>query len=190
MKIRVLAMIGLCVLSSGAAHADTLDPLSNHTQPTAISLQALLKWSQKAVVSAYTYTYLNRKDAESGMKAYFTPSGWSKFSAAVHASGNVDIVKQEEMHVSATLDGSPSIVGQDHSTGRSIFQVRVPVEVTYSGVHYVSRQAMNVDLFVAEQATHDGDAPDFKIEVFQAVTDVNRQHEKDLPSYCKWQQTP
>lgn len=151
-----------------------------------IPVSALLNWSKQAAVAVYTYTYQNRSEAENGMKMYFSPSGWSKFSAAHHASGNTQIVQAEKMQVRAKVDGHAGIVGQDHSTGRFIFQVNVPLEVTYAGAHYTSRQAMNVDLYVAEQSRTEGEAARFKIEVFKAKVDLDRQHMKDLPSYCKW----
>lgn len=98
-----------------------------------LSDKALLQWTSEAVVSLYSYNFVNFREVFQVNRNYFTAPGWRSFMQALDASKNLDTVKAKKLIVSAVLTGAPVIVNQYVLDGRYTWAIQMPLLVTYQG---------------------------------------------------------
>jgi intracellular multiplication protein IcmL len=98
-----------------------------------LSDKALLQWTSEAVVSLYSYNFVNFREIFQGNRSYFTAAGWRGFMQALDASKNLETVRTKKLIVSAVLTGAPVITNQYVLNGRYTWQIQMPLLVTYQG---------------------------------------------------------
>lgn len=129
-----------------------ISPLVPLDQPN-ISQSALLQWANTAAISAYTYNFVNYRQALQDAQAYFTPDGWSAFMEALTSSNNLTAVIAKKLVVSAVATGAPVILQQGILGGVYAWRVQMPMLVTYQSASQFSRQSIIVTMLVTRVST-------------------------------------
>ena len=128
-------------------------PLIPLNQPN-LSDAEIIQWASRAVISVYSYNYVNFRSAFQGNRGYFTQAGWRGFLAALEASKAIKTVQDNKLMVSAVLSGAPVISNQYEYQGRYSWVLQMPVLVTYQGSD-TSNQSFIVRLKVQRVSTLD-----------------------------------
>jgi len=113
-----------------------------------IDASLVQQWAQNAALQAFT---MNAKDLETQMKSLegcFTKKGWEGFRSALEKSGNMKVISQEKLSVSASLNGSPTM----QSSNDKEWSVLVPIKVIYKNEKTSMNQDLNVQLLVSLQS--------------------------------------
>jgi intracellular multiplication protein IcmL len=129
-----------------------ISPLVPLDQPN-ISQAALLQWANTAAISAYTYNFVNYRQALQDAQAYFTPDGWSAFMGALNSSNNLTAVIAKKLVVSAVATGAPVILQQGILGGIYAWRVQMPMLITYQSASQFSRQSIIVTMLVTRVST-------------------------------------
>ena len=120
-----------------------------------LSDKAVLQWASEAVVSVYSYNFVNFRRAFQTSKQYFTKSGWTSFLKALSASKNLKAVQDQKLIVSAVLQGAPIVRSEGQLRGRYTWVVQMPVLVTYQSSTDQSTQTFLVTLRIKRISTLD-----------------------------------
>lgn len=129
-----------------------LTPLIPMTEPN-LSNAALLQWATQAVVSAFSYNYVNYREALQGLRDNFTEKGWANFSAALNDSNNLSAVINKKLIVSAVPTGVPVIIEQGLKNGIYTWRVQIPLLVTYQSASELIPQSFKIDLLIVRLST-------------------------------------
>jgi len=127
-------------------------PLMPLDQPN-LSQSALLQWANTAAIAAYTYDFVNYRQALQAASEYFTPDGWNSFMAALDTSGSLQNVINKKLIVSAVATGAPVVVQQGLLEGRYTWKVQMPMLITYQSPSQFSRQSATVTMLVTRIST-------------------------------------
>lgn len=128
-------------------------PLIPFTEPN-LNNATLLAWSNMAASAAYSYNFVNYRQAlqEAGAN-YFTPEGKQMFFAAIKSSNNLQAVIAKKLIVSAVATGVPVILEQGILAGRYTWKVQIPMLVTYQSASQFSQQAITVTMLIVRVST-------------------------------------
>ena len=122
-----------------------LFPLS---QPM-LSPGELLQWAHRAAISAYTYNFVNYRDALQELQNNFTPAGWRYYENALKASRNLEMVVAKKLVVSAVATGTPVIVDQAVVDGRYSWKIQIPLLVSYQSPNEQTQRPVMAMLIVS-----------------------------------------
>lgn len=126
-----------------------LVPLSEPNMPTS----ALLLWGNQAATAAFTYDFVNYRQALQAASDYFTPEGWRDFLNALTGSNNLNAVITKKLVVSATATGAPVVLQQGLLNGTYAWRVQLPMVVTYQSASQVAQQNVMVTMLVMRIST-------------------------------------
>ena len=115
-----------------ATNSGRMIPLIPLDQPN-LSDANVLQWTSMAVVSIYSYNYVNFRQAFQNNRRFFTASGWRGFFKALEDSKTMKAVEDNKLMVSAVLAGAPVINSEYLYKGRYTWEIQMPVLVTYQG---------------------------------------------------------
>jgi sulfite reductase beta subunit-like hemoprotein len=127
----------LCTLL-GAAMADT--PLN----------ESIIHTATQSALATYNYDALSSDKQLARMKTHFTEAGWTNFEKAMRESGNLTLVKENQMVVSAYKSQPASIESYSKNQGINTWVVRVPAFVTYSNQYHKVEQQLDAYVTVVE----------------------------------------
>lgn len=152
MKSLYRYLICLVFVFSGFASANAQAATTALNQST-ISSTKLLVWANEAAVSAFSYNFVNYKQALQKTSDYFTPAGWNSFKTALDKSKNLDTVVQKKLVVSAVADGSPMIVHEGVVNNTYSWKVQMPLLVTYQSAYENSKQHLLTTMVITRVPT-------------------------------------
>lgn len=136
--------------------ATTIDgritPLVPLEEPN-LSKSAVLQWANTAAIAAYTYNFVNYRQALQEASEYFTPDGWSSFMAALKSSNNLDAVLSKKLIVSAVATGAPIVLAQGLLNDRYAWRVQMPMLITYQSPSQFSQQSVTVTMLITRVPT-------------------------------------
>ena len=115
----------------------------------------LLQWAHRASISAYTYNFVNYRDAMQQLQNQFTADGWRYYENALRTARTLEMVIAKKLVVSAVATGTPVILDQAVISGRYSWKVQVPLLVTYQSPNEQTQQAMIVTMIVSRVPTVD-----------------------------------
>lgn len=118
-----------------------------------INDKALLSWVAKAIISVYSYNFVNYREAIQSASTYFVPSGWKKFLNALSGSKGLDAVKENKYVVSAVARGAPVITNRYVLGGRYVWKIQMPITVTYQNSDGAINQEWLVSLTVVRASS-------------------------------------
>jgi intracellular multiplication protein IcmL len=118
-----------------------------------LSDAALLQWANTAAVAAYSYNFVNYRQALQDATAYFTPEGQDSFLSAVRSSNNLEAVISKKLVVSAVATGAPVILQKGILAGQFTWKVQIPLLVTFQSASQVSQQSVTVTLLIVRMST-------------------------------------
>jgi len=129
-------------------------PLIPLNQPN-LSDKTLLQWASQAVVSVYSYNFVNFRQVFQTNEKYFTTGGWNDFLNALKSSRNLQTVQQKKLIVSAVLSGAPIISSKHLLSGRYTWRVQMPVLVTYQSMSEQFNSSYLITLTIQRVSTLD-----------------------------------
>jgi len=138
--------------------ATTLDgrilPLYPLSEPM-IAPAELLQWAHQAAVSAYTYNFVNYREALQQLQNQFTPDGWKYFESALQSARTLETVIAKKLVVSAVATGTPVILDQGVVAGRYAWKVQIPLLVTFQSPNEQTQQPVTILMIVSRVPTVD-----------------------------------
>jgi intracellular multiplication protein IcmL len=115
----------------------------------------LLQWAHRASVAAYTYNFVNYRDAMQQLQNQFTADGWRFYEDALRTARTLEMVIAKKLVVSAVATGTPVIVDQAVVAGRYAWKVQIPLLVTYQSPNEQTQQSMVVTMIISRVPTVD-----------------------------------
>jgi len=109
----------------------------------------LLQWAHRAAVSAYTYNFVNYRDALQELQNNFTAAGWRYYENALKSSRNLETVVTKKLVVSAVATGTPVILDQAVIDGRYSWKVEVPLLVSYQSPNEQTQRPIIVMMIIS-----------------------------------------
>ncbi len=122
-----------------------LHPLN---QPV-VSAAVLLQWANRAAVAAYSYNFVNYRQALQQVQNEFTPDGWRNFEQALKNSRMLETVTAKKLVVSAVATGAPVILDRGVINGRYVWKVNMPILVTYESTSELTQHPLVVTMIVS-----------------------------------------
>lgn len=127
-------------------------PIVPLDQPN-IAQTTLLQWANTSAVSAYTYNFVNYRQALQTASANFTPDGWTAFMEALESSNNLNAVIAKKLVVSAVATGAPVILQQGIINGVYAWRIQMPMLVTYQSASQFSKQSILITMLITRVPT-------------------------------------
>lgn len=120
-----------------------------------LSPSELLQWTHRAAIAAYTYNFVNYRDAMQQLQNQFTPAGWRYYENALKISRTLEMVITKKLVVSAVATGTPVILDQAVVNGVYAWKVQIPLLVTYQSPNEQTQQSMIITIIVSRVPTVD-----------------------------------
>lgn len=92
----------------------------------------VLQWVANAVRASFSLDYIHWRSQLQSAAVNFTPSGWSWFVKALETSGDLNTLMKLNMVSTVTITGAPSFLYQGVLQGRYVWQVQLPMMITYT----------------------------------------------------------
>lgn len=131
-----------------------MTPLYALSEPM-LSPSELLQWTHRATIAAYTYNFVNYREALQQLQNNFTAAGWRYFEGALKTSRTLEMVIAKKLIVSAVATGTPVILDQAVINGAYAWKVQIPLLVTYQSPNEQTQQSMMVTVIVSRVPTVD-----------------------------------
>ncbi|WP_218814853.1 type IVB secretion system apparatus protein IcmL/DotI [Rickettsiella endosymbiont of Dermanyssus gallinae] len=124
-----------------------LVPLIPFDRPN-LTNSTVLEWSNTAATAAYSYNFVNYREALQQAADYFTPEGRQMFFNAVKSSNNLQAVIAKKLIVSAVATGVPVVLEQGVMLGRYTWKVQIPMLITFQSASQFSQQSVTVTMLI------------------------------------------
>ncbi len=131
-----------------------LIPMIPLDQPN-VNDQTILQWVATAVISLYTYDFLNFRATFQNNQQYFTPDGWKAFLNGLSSSRNLQTVQDKKLTVQAVPSGAPIITREGLLNGRYAWQIQMPILVTYISLSQEYHEQLLLTILVQRVSTLD-----------------------------------
>ncbi len=115
----------------------------------------LLQWAHRAAIAAYTYNFVNYRDAMQQLQNQFTPAGWKYYEDALKVSRNLEMVIAKKLVVSSVATGTPIILDQAVIDGRYSWKVQIPLLVSYQSPNEQTQKPVIVMMIISRVPTVD-----------------------------------
>ena len=113
-----------------------------------VSDKELSLWAQYAALKSFEYSFDKLDVQLQTLKACFTEQGWVGFHEALQQSGNLSIIKNQQLTVSSQLSGDASI----SQIKDNQWSVNVPLSVVYQNTQEKFTQSLAVTLVVTKKS--------------------------------------
>lgn len=124
-----------------------LVPLIPFDRPN-LTNSTVLEWANTAATAAYSYNFVNYRQALQQAADYFTPEGRQMFFNAVKSSNNLQAVIAKKLIVSAVATGVPVVLEQGVMLGRYTWKVQIPMLITFQSASQFSQQSVTVTMLI------------------------------------------
>lgn len=131
-----------------------ITPLFPLSEPM-IAPNELLQWAERSAVAAYTYNFVNWREALQSVQNNFTPDGWKYFENALKMAMTLETVTAKKLVASAVATGAPVILDQGVINGRYAWKVQMPLLVTYQSSTEQIQQSLVVTMVISRVPTVD-----------------------------------
>lgn len=112
-----------------------------------ISLEFVINWAQQAVMQSFDFNFASIDTQLEKLQACYTESGWVKFKNALQSSGNVDVIKTQNLAVSSQIDGQAQLIEfKDY-----LWKINVPLKVVYQSDEERVTHFLNIYLTVGRK---------------------------------------
>lgn len=138
-------------------------------QPS-ISNNDLALWAKDSVTQIYNYSFIDYKDVLVKIKEYFTSDGYDAYISALKQSGNLDLIRDKNLVVSAKFLQDPEVMREGLFDGVYSWELEFPLVITYQGDTEKLKQDVQVTLLVqrVSKSKNPKGIGIFSIEVAQA----------------------
>ncbi len=94
----------------------------------------LLNWAVEAMMSAYTFNFVNYKQVINSMDRYFTKEGFSTYQGMLDHNKIIEQVVQKKMVLKAIPTDAPQILLEKPFAGRYMWKIKAPMQFTYQSI--------------------------------------------------------
>lgn len=115
----------------------------------------LLQWAERSAVAAYTYNFVNWREALQEVQNNFTPEGWRYFENALKAAMTLETVNAKKLVASAVATGAPVVLEKGVIGGRYAWKVQLPLLVTYQSSTEQIQQSLVITMVISRVPTVD-----------------------------------
>ncbi len=112
------------------------------------NISAVSQWANEAVQAAFTYNFINYKQELKAASGYFTNEGWNQFIQFLTDTGNLEVVRQQKLIVSAQATRAPMILRKGPQGGKYAWRLEIPIQVTYQNASFIRQTQMTVKLLI------------------------------------------
>lgn len=116
------------------------------------------QWVSQSVQQAFSLDFVHWRDQLQTASYNFTTDGWHWFINAFTTSGNLDTLVKLQMVSNATVTGAPEVLKQAVLDGRYVWEVSLPILVTYVNTERTIPLPMKVTLIVERVSPQDNPA--------------------------------
>jgi intracellular multiplication protein IcmL len=113
-----------------------------------LSNSTILEWANTAATAAYSYNFVNYRQALQTAADYFTPEGKQMFFNALKSSNNLQAVIAKKLIVSAVATGVPVVLEQGVMVGRYTWKVQIPMLITFQSASQFSQQSVTMTMLI------------------------------------------
>lgn len=114
---------------------------------------AVLQWSAEAATAAFSYNFVNFRDAFQKASGYFTSDGWDQFVNALNSSNNLKAVKAKKLIVSSVPERAPIILRKGLINNKYAWRVQVPLLITYQSASEFNKSNVVVEMTIYRVST-------------------------------------
>ncbi|OGT44065.1 MAG: type IV secretion protein IcmL [Gammaproteobacteria bacterium RIFCSPHIGHO2_12_FULL_40_19] len=115
----------------------------------------VLQWVSDAVQQAFNLDFVHWRQQLQAASNNFTPSGWHWFLSAFKQSGDLDSLVKLQMVSAASVTGAPVIVNQAVLDGVYVWNITIPIMITYINAHKTIHQPLKVTVIVERVPVQD-----------------------------------
>ena len=163
---------------------NSLSHIFQSSKPMALSDQntnSAKVWGKKIALNLYSLSATNYQNKLLYLSHFFTKQSWKNLQEALEASQLLDIIKTENYHLSAQIDG-PTTSAPMVTRGLKGFILVVPLRVMFQNRKFKQFQTLNIQLHVIHNQ-HNKRSP-FLVSFFNAKLKSQSQLIEKHPA-CK-----
>nr|MBP9774588.1 DotI/IcmL/TraM family protein [Legionellaceae bacterium] len=112
-----------------------------------VSENELSLWAQYAALKSFEYSFDKLDDQLQKLKYCFTDQGWTGFHDALQQSGNLSVIKSQQLTVSSQISGDPVI----NKVKENQWSISLPLSVVYQNTQEKFTQSLSVTLVVTKK---------------------------------------
>lgn len=117
-----------------------------------LTSSAIIKWSRKAALAAYTFDFVNYTNQLRLAKPYFTVNGWDGYLASI--SPLIATIKQNQLFINSIITDPPVISNQGELPEQGyVWRIQIPFLVTFQSAETVTRKNYTVLLTIEKVPT-------------------------------------
>lgn len=120
-----------------------------------VSDNYVLQWVANSVQQAFSLDFIHWRQQLQVASNNFTPSGWHWFLSALKKSGDLDSLVKLRMVSDATITGAPVVVNKTVLNGTYVWNVTLPIMITYRNLKTTIHQPFKVTLIVVRVPVQD-----------------------------------
>jgi len=114
-----------------------------------ISTPALLEWAVEAIITSYTFNFVDYEKVISDASIYYTQAGYQDYRKALIESNTVGSVQRRKYVLSAVPTYAPIILKESAiSDGTWSWQVQFPMILTFQNIKEVIKKDMIVTMLI------------------------------------------
>ena len=93
----------------------------------------IIDWATRSAIKAYTYDFVNYRDALQQASQKFTGTGWTNFQKAMQSSGMLKTVVAERLVMTAQPTSAAVIADSGVRNGKYTWRVEIPMMLKLEG---------------------------------------------------------
>lgn len=115
----------------------------------------VLQWVSNAVQQAFNLDFVHWRQQLQAASNNFTTSGWHWFLSAFKQSGDLDSLVKLQMVSDASITGAPVIVNKAVLDGTYVWNITIPIMITYINEKRTIHQPLKVTVIVERVPVQD-----------------------------------
>ncbi|MBN2690009.1 MAG: type IVB secretion system apparatus protein IcmL/DotI [Gammaproteobacteria bacterium] len=109
----------------------------------------VLQWAARAAVDAFSYNFVNYREALQKLQNRFSERGWQNYEAALKQAQQLDTVVSKHLVVSAVATGAPVVLDKGILNGRYVWKIQLPLLVTYQSASEQTQEPLVITMIVS-----------------------------------------
>jgi len=136
-----------------------------------ISKELVLTWAKNAAKQSFNFDHKQITQQITNLQKCYTEQGWKGYSDALEKSGNLTAIKNQNLNVSSTVSGQPTLKDVQENQ----WKVSIPMQVVYQNDKEKLTQELNVDLLIGRKT-------DGNLGVMQLIAMPVKQQQQTEPN--------
>jgi len=99
----------------------------------AISQSGLFNWATRTITETFSLDFVHWREKLMDVKPQFTKKAFGQLITSLKESGNLEMIKKENLVLSATVTRSPVVTAKGVVDGRMTWKLEFPISLSYEG---------------------------------------------------------